>query len=132
MHRLLSVFKSKPNEGLLEETPILEDKESTVQSDLIEELEEFIDQNESDLSYQDDEGDKGDFEPTQEQLGDDYQQASNLNNVTSIEQAAAAMSSEHSNAGKQEGRPKISNKPLNPRSSGGASHERYVPLRKRI
>ena len=114
LHRLLSVFKSKSNEGLLEETPILEGKESTVQSDLIEELEEFIDQNESDLSYQDDEGDKGDFEPTQEQLGDDYQQASNLNNVTSIEQAAAAMSTEHSNAGKQESRPKISNKPRNP------------------
>ena len=114
LHRLLSVFKSKSNEGLLEETPILEGKESTMQSDLIEELEEFIDQNKSDLSYQDDEGDKGDFEPTQEQLGDDYQQASNLNNVTSIEQAAAAMSSEHSDAGKQEGRPKISNKTLNP------------------
>ena len=114
LHRLLSVFKSKSNEGLLEETPILEGKESTVQSDLIEELEEFIDQNESDLSYQDDEGDKGDFEPTQEQLGDDYQQASNLNNVTSIEQAAAAMSTEHSSAGKQEGRPKISNKPRIP------------------
>ena len=114
LHRLLSVFKSKSNEGLLEETPILEDKESTVQSDLIEELEEFIDQNDSDLSYQDDEVDKGDFEPTQEQLGDDYQQASNLNNVTSIEQAAAAMSTEHSSAGKQEGRPKISNKPRIP------------------
>ena len=114
LHRLLSVFKSKSNEGLLEETPILEDKESTVQSDLIEELEEFIDQNESDLSYQDDEVDKGDSEPTQEQLGDDYQQAPNLSNVTSIEQAAAAMSTEHSNAGKQEGRPKISNKPRNP------------------
>ena len=113
LHRLLSVFKSKPNEELLEKTPILEGKESTVQSDLIEELEEFIDQNESDWSYQDDEGDKGDFEPTQEQLGDDYQQASNLNNVTSIEQAAAAMSTERSDAGKQESRPKISNKPLN-------------------
>ena len=114
LNRLLSVFKSKSNEGLLEKTPILEGKESTVQSDLIEELEEFIDQNESDLSYQDDEGDEGDFDPTQEQLGDDYQQASNLNNVTSIEQAAAAMSTERSDAGKQESRPKISNKPLNP------------------
>ena len=113
LRRLLSVFKSKSNEGLLEETSILEGKESTVQSDLIEELEEFIDQNESDLSYQDDEGDKGDFEPTPEQMGDD-QQVSNLSNVTSIEQAAAAMSTEHSNAGKQASRPKISNKPLNP------------------
>ena len=37
LHRLLSVFKSKPNEELLEKTPILEGKESTVQSDLNEE-----------------------------------------------------------------------------------------------
>ena len=114
MHRLLSVFKSKPNEELLEKTPILEGKESTVQSDLIEELEDFIDQNESDLSYQDNEDDENDFDPTQEQQGDDYEQASNLDNVTRIEQAAAAISAGRSDTDKQENRSKISNKPLNP------------------
>ena len=114
LNRLLSVFKSKPNEDLLETTPISEGKESTVQSDLIEELEDFFDQGESELSYQDEEGDKGDFDPSQEQLGDDYEQASNLNNVTSIEQAAAAISAERSDTGKQESQPNILNKPLNP------------------
>ena len=92
----------------------MEDKESTLQSDLIEELEDFIDQNESDLSYQDDEDDENDFDPTQEQQGDDYEQASNLSNVTSIEQAAAAISAGRSDTDKQENRSKISNKPLNP------------------
>ena len=114
LHRLLSVFKSKSNEGLLEETPILEGKESTLQSDLIEELEDFIDQNESDLSYQDNEDDENDFDPKQEQQGDDYEQASNLDNVTSIEQAAAAISAGRSDTDKQENRSKISNQQLNP------------------
>ena len=114
LHRLLSVFKSKPNEELLQQNPILEGKESTVQSDLIEELEDFIDQNESDLSYQDNEVDGNDFDPTQEQQGDDYEQASNLDNVTRIEQAAAAISAGRSDTDKQENRSKILNKPLNP------------------
>ena len=113
LNKLLSVFKSKPDENFLEKTPILEDKESTLQSDLIEELEDFIDQNESDLSYQDNEDDENDFDPTQEQQGDDYEQASSLDNVTSIEQAAAAISSGRLDTDKQN-RPKVSNKPLNP------------------
>ncbi|MGB0559056.1 MAG: cell division protein ZipA [Pseudohongiellaceae bacterium] len=114
LNRLLSVFKSKPNEGLLEKTPIWEDKESTLPSDLIEELEDFIDQNESDLSYKDDEGDKSDFDPTEQQLRDDYELASNLDNVTSIEQATGAISTGRSDTDMQESRSKISNKPTNP------------------
>ena len=112
LNRLLSVFKSKPKEGLLEKNQNLDGKEISLQSDLIEELEDFIDQNENDLSLR---GKGVDFDPTREQLEDDYEQVPDLDNVTSIERAVS--SSDHSDSsevGKQENSLKVLSKSRNP------------------
>ncbi len=112
LNRLFSVFKSKPNEEMLEETRISEGKQTTLQSDLIEELEDFIDQSEDNLSFEDNEDE---FDPTQDQLDNDYEQGSNLDNVTSIEQAVASSGrSNDPETEKRENSPKILSKSIDP------------------
>ena len=75
-------------------------------------MEDFIDQNENDLSLR---GKGVDFDPTREQLEDDYEQVPDLDNVTSIERAVS--SSDHSDSsevGKQENSLKVLSKSRNP------------------